>query len=405
MFAPGERIPLDELQLRHARCREILSRMLPDAGGVLVTGSPNIYYMTGTAANGLLWLPLRGEPVLAVRKGLERAAMESSLHEIVPFRSYRELGHLFAEAGSPLSRVLAADQAGVSWEQGRMLAQRLAGHSLVPADMVLARTRAVKSFWELTKIRESGRRLFHALRDLAEYIKPGMSERTIAHALWNRFFALGHTGPSATGMHGSTMLLGHVCVGENGNYPTAYDGPLGVKGEHPSAPFMGNAQSVWKRKQLLTIDTGINYEGYLSDRTQLYFSGPESSIPSVIRKAQDTAVHIADKAARELRPGAIPAKIYRMCLELADKAGYSEGFMGLGDNKVRFVGHGIGLTISEWPILADSFTDPLEEGMIIAFEPKIGLPGIGMVGVEDTWEITDTGARCLTGGDSSILCV
>lgn len=405
MFTPGELLPLDELRSRHARLRTILAALCPDAGGILVTGNPNLYYMTGTQANGLLWLPLEGEPVLAVRKGLARAAMESPLREIVAFRSYKELPELFREAGSPLSPVLAADQAGVSWEQGRMLCERLSGHTFVPGDLALAKTRAVKSPWELAKIRESCRRLYLDLRDLAHDIRPGMSERAISHALWARFFASGHAGPTPTGMHGSTVFLGHIGVGENGNYPSAYDGPLGLKGEHPAAPGMGHALSVWKRGQLLIIDTGFNFEGYLSDRTQIYFSGKESDIPDVIRKAQDAAVSIAERASRELRPGARPSDIYKLCLELADKAGYAEGFMGLGDNKVRFVGHGIGLTVSEWPVFARSFDEPLQEGMIIALEPKIGLPGIAMVGVEDTWEITDTGAKCLTGNDGAILCV
>ena len=206
-------------------------------------------------------------------------------------------------------------------------------------------------------------------------------------------------------MHGSTVFLGHIVAGENGNYPSAYDGPLGVKGEHPAAPSMGHAQSVWKRGQILAIDTGFNFEGYLSDRTQLYFAGKESAIPTNVRKAQDTAIRIAEKASKELRPGAIPAKIYQLCLELAQKAGFDEGFMGIGSDKVRFIGHGIGLTVSEWPVFARSITAPLQEGMVVALEPKISLPGIGMVGVEDTWEITDTGAKCLTGNDSTIICV
>lgn len=405
MFTPGEQIPIDELRRRHARCRELLAHMIPQAGGLLVTGTPNIYYMSGTTANGLLWLPLEGRPVLAVRKGLDRATLESPLREITPFRSYRELARIFSDAGSPLSSVLAADQAGVSWEQGRMLTERLSDSTFVPADLVLAKTRAVKSPWELSKMREAGRRTFFCMRDVAEDIRPGMSEHAIAQALSARFLSRGHAGTSPTGMHGGIVQLGHICVGENGNYPSAYDGPLGVKGVHPAAPVMGSAQSIWKMRQLLAIDAGFNLDGYLSDRTQLYFSGKESELPAAARKAHEAAVMIAEKAARELRPGAVPSEIYRMCLELAEKAGFGEGFMGLGANKVRFVGHGIGLTVSEWPIFANSFNEPLQAGMTVALEPKIGVPGIAMAGVEDTWEITETGAQCLTGNDGSILCV
>ena len=58
--------------------------------------------------------------------------------------------------------------------------------------------------------------------------------------------------------------------------------------------------------------------------------------------------------------------------------------------------HGLGLAIDYPPVLAEGFDAPLEEGMVIALEPKIGIPGFGMVGLEDTFEVTKTGARVLT---------
>ena len=70
--------------------------------------------------------------------------------------------------------------------------------------------------------------------------------------------------------------------------------------------------------------------------------------------------------------------------------------MGLGENAVPFLGHGLGLAIDEHPVIAEGFDAPLEEGMVIALEPKIGIPGFGMVGLEDTFEVTKTGARVLT---------
>lgn len=58
--------------------------------------------------------------------------------------------------------------------------------------------------------------------------------------------------------------------------------------------------------------------------------------------------------------------------------------MGLGRDKVPFLGHGIGLTVDETPVFAKGFTAPLEQGMVVAIEPKIGIPGSGMVGLEHT---------------------
>ena len=405
MFLPDERLPLEELKSRHARCRVLLAELVPSAGGILVTGTPNLYYMTGTSANGLAWLPREGDMVLAVRKGLERAKLESPLGAIAQFRSYKELPGLCAELGSPLSAALAADQAGVSWEQGRMLLERMPEKIVIPADNVIARTRAVKSAWELAKMRESCRRLVESFEQLASEIRPGMSEYDIARALWDIFLSRGHTTFYPTGLHGSMVSLGHICIGDNANYPSAYDGPLGVKGVHPSSPSMGSGQTVWLAGGVLCVDAGFNFEGYISDKTQIFFAGSAAAIPAAIRKAHDAAMLIAEKTAAALRPGAIPSDIYALSVEIAGKAGYATTFMGAGDNHVRFLGHGVGLTISEWPIFAKGFNEQLQPGMTVALEPKIALPGIGMVGVENTYEITSAGACSLTGNVSDIICV
>lgn len=405
MFTPVDRVPFEELRARHDRCRDILSKRIPSAGGVLVTGLPSIFYMTGTSANGLLWLPLEDEPVLAVRKGIERAELESPLDIIVPFRSYKELPALCGNAGSPLSRTIAVDQAGLSWEQGRLLVERMQGRELVPADAVLARARAVKSEYELVRMREASRRTRVCFRELAEHIRPGMSEYAIGAQFWEILFAHGHAGHYPSGMHGVGAMLGHICAGDNGNYPSAYDGPLGVRGAHPAAPSLGSPDCFWQKGQVLTVDGGFNFEGYVSDKTQTFFAGNPADIPPGVRKAHDTAMAVLDKTAAALRPGAAPADIYALSLEMAKEGGYEKTFMGANGNHVRFVGHGIGMTISEWPIFARGSSDPLERGMTVALEPKIALPGIAMVGVESTYEITETGARSLTGDDNDIVCV
>ena len=79
--------------------------------------------------------------------------------------------------------------------------------------------------------------------------------------------------------------------------------------------------------------------------------------------------------------------------------------MGLGENKVPFLGHGIGLAIDGWPAIAKGFDRPVEKGMVFALEPKHGIPGLGMVGVENTFEVTDVGAVCITGDRYDMVCV
>jgi Xaa-Pro aminopeptidase len=76
---------------------------------------------------------------------------------------------------------------------------------------------------------------------------------------------------------------------------------------------------------------------------------------------------------------------------------------GYGNRRVKFLGHGIGLQVDGYPVIAEGFNDPLETGMTIALEPKKGLAGIGMAGVEDTFVVTPEGGRCITGGCNDII--
>jgi len=406
MFEALEVLPAGEMARRHAACREQLARLAPEAGGIVVFSRLAIYYLTGTFGNGVLWLPLEGEPVLMIRKGIERARLESPLGTIVPYRSYGDLAGLCLQAGSPLTPVAAAEMAALPWSLAGLFTSRVKDVRFVPGDMALAKAQAVKSPWELAKMRLCGERHNRAMTELLPgRIKPGMSEREISHRVWEAFFELGHSGMVRMGAHGEEIFLGHVSAGDSGNYPSVFNGPLGLRGEHPSVPFMGYAGKVWKKGEPLAVDCGFALEGYVTDKTQLYWAGPEASIPDAVKRAHAFCMDVQAWTAEALRPGAVPSEIWEHCRAWAERDGFGEGFMGLSGNKVPFLGHGIGLVVDAWPVFAKGFDEPFEEGMVMAVEPKMGVPGVGMVGVENTFEVTATGSACITGDSFAMLCV
>lgn len=389
-----ECMPLSELENRHARVRAMMAARLPEAGGLLVTEPLTLYYLTGTLATGVFWLPLEGEPVLCVRKGRERARLESPLCRIESFRSYKDLPELCG--GFP--PVVGVDMDGFTWAQAEMLRTRLdAVKRFVAADDVLARVRAVKTPWELAKLRLAGARHNHCLRELLPpRIHPGMSEREIGRVIWDIFLEHGHCGLIRLSRP-NEGFLGHISAGDSGLYATGFDGPLGTRGMHPATPYMGDAGTVWK--DLLTLDVGFALEGYNTDKTQTIWAGP---VPDNVRRACDWCVAAQERAAAAMVPGAVPSRIWEDTVEFARASGQLSVFMGIGPDRVRFLGHGIGLRVDEFPAIAERFDEPLQVGMVMALEPKIVIPGKGMVGVEDTWEITPHGARCLT-GEASLL--
>jgi Xaa-Pro aminopeptidase len=100
----------------------------------------------------------------------------------------------------------------------------------------------------------------------------------------------------------------------------------------------------------------------------------------------------------------LPVDLYNYCQNQAKK-GFQQGFMGLGGNGVSFVGHGIGLFVDEWPVLAENFGEPLQKNMVLALEPKIGIPDFGMVGVEGTYVVTGKGGKSLAGKALGIIYI
>jgi Xaa-Pro aminopeptidase len=332
--------------------------------------------------------------------------MDSPLGNIVPFTSYKDVEGALREAGSPMGRTIAAEMNGLSWMLGNSFMKYLPGREFIAGDRVLSIARSKKTAWELERLSIAGRKHRTCLVDLLPpLLKKGMSEFEMAHTLSDLFFEQGHHGILRMENYGEEVYLGHISIGESGNFPTVFNGPLGLRGVHPAVPHMGSLHVHWQEGMPLAIDNGFMYEGYQTDKTQVYWLGSRAAIPARVQAAQDCAIEVQARVAEDLKPGVRPVDLWEKSLERAKQLGFEEGFMGLGKNKVSFVGHGIGLAIDEYPAVAKGFDLPLEEGTVLAIEPKIGLPGIGMVGVENTFVVTLQGGKSLTGENYEIICV
>ena len=399
-------IPTQELASRWDRCKNLLQQFIPQAQGILVFSRLNIYYFSGSFANGVFWLPLSGEPILLCRRGDERAKIESPVNHIYSFRSYSDIKTILNDLGFPLPKLVAAEMNGLSWALSNSLIKHLSGHQFVTADRIIGMCRAKKSDWELNILREAGSRHARCLTKLLPpFLHDGITELEICHKISEIFFSEGHLGILRMENYGEEAFLGQISVGDSANYPSVFNGPVGLRGVHPATPHMGSADVKWTKGKPLTIDNGFTLAGYMTDKTQVYWLGNKKDLPVNAIKAHNFCIDLQDKIAEFLRPGILPSEIWKLCLAKVERSAWRDGFMGLGKNKVFFVGHGIGLAIDEYPVLANGFDLPLEEGMTLAIEPKIGIPGFGMVGVENTFEVTTDGGKCLTGENFDILTI
>ena len=114
------------------------------------------------------------------------------------------------------------------------------------------------------------------------------------------------------------------------------------------------------------------------------------------KKAHECSKEIHNFFYENAKPGIPCYELYNKAMNIAKDWGLEEYFMGYGEGKVRFVGHGVGLEIDEYPIIAPHFKDPLQPGMVIAFEPKFIIPEKGAVGIEDMYLIRESRAERIT---------
>ena len=374
--------------------------------GLLIFSRLNIYYFTGSFANGVFWLPLHGEPVLFCRRGVERSRIESPLTHICSFKSYGDIESILNGLGFSLPEQVAAEMNGLSWALSNSLTKYFSSRRFIPADKIIGMSRAKKSDWELTILREAGSKHARCLtRLLPPFLHDGISELEICHKISELFFSEGHLGILRMENYGEEVFLGHISVGDSANYPSTFNGPVGLRGVHPATPYMGSADVKWTAGKPLIIDNGFTLAGYITDKTQVYWLGKIETMPANAIEAHTFCIDLQNEIAESLRPGILPSALWNQCLAKVERSPWKSGFMGLGTNKVSFVGHGIGLAIDEYPVLTTGFDYPLEAGMTIALEPKIGIPGFGMVGVENTFEVTPSGGKCLTGENFDIISV
>jgi Xaa-Pro dipeptidase len=402
-----ERLPAAESAERVARCRELLGRLVPQASGLLLFSYLNVYYISGSLAAGVVWIPKEGEPVLLARRGIERAREESPLSRILPFRSFSDLPKRCEEAGSPFpaekGAQVAVDMGNVPWSQAEMLTKRVSDVHFVSGDMVIKQARMRKTAWELAKLRKSGALHHHCVFvELPKHIKPGMTEWQIARTVLDIYYDHGHT-PVTNVTLPWRVAPGNACAGVSGLCVTSFDGPLGVRGIHPAVPFMGSWQKVWEPGEPLLVDVSFNVDGYCTDKSQSFFAGATPS--EVVARAHACCVAIQAEAASMLVPGTTPSQVWEKALAMATEAGYGETFMGMGSERARYLGHGVGLEMDEYPSFAAKFDVPFEEGVVMAVEPKIAIPDVGMVGVENSFLVTPKGGECLTGDDFSLVTI
>ncbi len=391
--------PVSEITTRMNRFRQLMDAQNPEWRIAVIFSKINLLYFTGSMPEGMLLIDRDNEATLWVRRSFERTQNESLFANIKFMESFREVAAGFNNL--PDTVYLETEFIPLAMYQRFQKYFPFTGFKSI--DYQLSMTRAVKSVYESNFMEQAGAIHQRVLEQrVPSLLREGMTEVEFVGELYKVMLEEGHQGIARFNMFDTEMVVGQIGFGESSVYPTSFNGPGGNYGMNPAMPTLGSRERRLKKGDLVFVDMGIGYNGYHSDKTMTYMFG--ATIPEMAIKEHQQCVDLQHRIAAMLKPGNIPSIIYETIMNSLSNE-FLENFMGFGSRKVKFLGHGIGLTVDEIPVLAKGFNEPLEENMFFAVEPKKGIKNIGMVGIENTFVVTPKGGRCITGDHPGLLLV
>jgi Xaa-Pro dipeptidase len=383
-------VPPEELSHRISGFQDRLKTRGLD--GALVIQKADLFYYTGTTQTGWLYVPCDGDVVFMVFKDVQRAAAETSLPRVLPVLSPKRIPDTLKREGADLPKTLGMELDVLPAAQFLAFKEIFSRSDIRDVSFEIRSQRAVKSEFEIDCIRRASAMADQVAEKAMELIRPGIPEIELAGLVEAHARKLGHQGLIRMRLWDNHLFYGHIMCGASAAVPGAFASPTAGAGLNPSIG-QGPGRDRIRPNQPVLLDYVFCLDGYLSDHTRIFSLGP---LPDHLEKAHEAMLSIQEAVRTAAVPGTAAGDLYEAMIQMADDLGYGEGFMGASEPKIRFTAHGLGIELDEFPFIAKGQTLALVPGMTLALEPKVILPGKGVVGIENTWVVTDTGLERLT---------
>lgn len=332
----------------------------------LITDTFNLRYLTGfTGTTGMALITLENAYFITDFRYTEQAASQCVGYDIV-----QNSGPAFEEVADLVESFhlenVAFEEKTVSFKEFVEL-EMLLEADLVPISGMIESLREVKDADELKIIRQACSIADDAFTYIQTYIKPGMTEIQVANELDFYMRGLG-----ATGVSFETIV---------------------ASGVRSAMPHGVASDKLIEQGDLITIDFGCYYNGYVSDMTRTISLGePSETLKEIYQIVLDAQLKVLSEA----KPGMTGVQLDAVARDYISSKGYGEAFG-------HSTGHGIGLEIHEGPNVSRLAEKPFVPGNVITNEPGIYLPGIGGVRIEDDMLVTEDGVERLTHSPKELI--
>jgi Xaa-Pro aminopeptidase len=328
-----------------------------DLGALVVTNLVNVRYLTGyTGSNG----------VAVVGPGLrlfftDFRYLTQAAAEVPSFERLQGQRDLLGDVAERLSGRVGFEDATLSVRKHERLRGLVGGRAeLVPAGDLVEKLRAVKEPAEAKAIGASAALADRALTEVLSRGLAGRTEHEVAVDLEHTMRVLGAEAPS---------------------FPS-----IVASGAHGALPHAQPRREPIATGVLVTIDWGAVVDGYCSDCTRTYATGP---LDDDVAAGYELVRAVQELSVEAVRAGAEGKAVDTLGREEIAAAGHGEHY-GHG------LGHGVGLEVHEAPNMSQRSTDTLVAGNVVTVEPGIYVPDRFGVRIEDLVVVTDAGCEVLS---------
>ncbi len=234
---------------------------------------------------------------------------------------------------------------------------------------VLQELRMVKDTEEIRLLKKAGDITVRAFMRLLPELYSGMTEKEIAQRL--------------------EML----CI-EEGSEGVAFP-TIVASGKNGAFPHARVTDKEIKNGELVTIDFGVRYKGYVSDMTRTVGIG---KIGSRLKRMYEAVRKAQELGCKKAKAGVTGGKIDAVCRNYLEKKGFGKYF-------THSTGHGIGIEVHELPLVSFRQNTKMPVGAVITCEPGVYIPNVGGARIEDALVLTKRGNLKLTEGIPKELIV
>ena len=381
----------NELELKWRRIQQAMRQ--EEADGCLLTMNMNLYYVSGQVFNGYFYLPAEGRPYWFVKR-----LTIPETNQVHVIRKPEQIPDFFRDLNLAMPRKLLLEADELSYNEYIRLQHVFRAEATGNASALIRHIRMIKTPWEIEQMRISARKHEAVYREIPACYRPGMRDIELQIEIEKRMRVHGSLGYFRAFGSNMDIFMGSLLAGENAGEPSTFDFALGGTGMHASGPLGANG-TLLEEGTTVMADMSGNYTAYQTDMTRVFSIG---KLPDRAYRVHRVALEIQARMERAAKPGVPCAELYRDALAMAGQEGLEDCFMGTRF-QAKFVGHGVGLEINELPVLTTRSKDILQPGMTFAFEPKFVLAGIGAVGIENTFLVTDSGVEKMTLLDENII--